>query len=224
MSSADKSPTGVRRNGATPAQQSLALELPLAANDPLANSAAAGRSWLCIHLPALSLEALGTAHDSAVRAVFEDQDGIRKVLLADAAACAAGIRPGLSVNAALALLPSLVLEQRDTQCEQRTLLRLAGWAEQFTSFVVVEPPSTLLLELAGSLQLFGGLRVLRTKIARGLREQGFTAARAIAPTPLAATWLARAGHRVCIRAPANLVGALSRLPPLGPEVKAELLR
>jgi protein ImuB len=83
-------------------------------------------------------------------AVFDEQDGIRKVLLANREAESAGIRPGFSVNAALALLPALELEQRDLQCEQRTLLSLACWAEQFTSFVAIEAPTVLLLELAAA--------------------------------------------------------------------------
>ena len=70
----------------------------------------------------------------------------------------------------------------------------------------------LLLEIAGSLRLFGGLKQLRQEISGGLREQGFAASLAIAPTPLAATWLARAGRRACIRSDANLGSALRKLP------------
>jgi hypothetical protein len=58
-------------------------------------------------LPALSLEALGDAGEPT--AVFEEEKGIRKILLANAGARSAGIRPGISINAALALLPTLHL-------------------------------------------------------------------------------------------------------------------
>ena len=220
MSPVDKSPTYVRRVGPTSSvtkqktnsqQQSLALELPDVANDAPVPASRAERLWLCIHLPALVLEALGIEQLDEACAVFDEQDGISKVLLANLPARAAGIGPGLSVNAALALLPTLTLEQRDEACEKRSLYRLAAWAERFTSAVVVEAPAVLLLELAGSLTLFGGLQALRQKIATGLEQQGFTAALAIAPTPLAATWLARAGRRVCIQDHANLTGALSSL-------------
>jgi protein ImuB len=70
----------------------------------------------------------------------------------------------------------------------------------------------LLLEIAGSLRLFDGLRSLRRQIAAGLEAQGFAALLAIAPTPLAATWLARGGRRACIREPANVMTALRTLP------------
>lgn len=222
MSSTDKSPTTVRRASPTPAiktQQSLPFELPLVASTSARtpSSTSTGltpvtRLWLGIYLPALALEALGRDNTATARAVFDDKGGVRQVLLANAAAISAGINPGLSVNSALALLPLLELEQRDVQCERRALLSLAGWAEQFTSFVTVEAPTILLLELAGSLRLFYGLQALRQKISAGLGEQGFSAALAIAPTPLAATWLARAGQRVCIQDMLKLTSVLSVLP------------
>ncbi len=213
MPPAEKSPATAR--GARPAscvkrQQSLALELPPAAVSTRAMPVT--RLWLCMHLSALPLESLHRDNTSAARAVFDEQDGMRKVLLANSEAQSAGIKPGFSVNAALALLPLLELEQRDLQCEQRSLLSLAGWAEQFTSFVAIEAPGVLLLELAGSVRLFTGLQELRQTISEGLGEQGFSAALAIAPTPLAATWLAKAGHRVCIQDTANLGSALGALP------------
>ena len=223
MPPAEKSPATVR--GASPAppiktQQSLSLELPVVKTIGLPGTPASTatratpvkRLWLCIHLPALPLEALHRDNENVARAVFDDQDGISKVLLASDAAESAGIRPGFSVNAALALLPALELEQRDLPCERRTLLSLAGWAEQFTSFVSIETPTVLLLELAGSVRLFAGLQKLRQAVSEGLGEQGFSASLAIAPTPLAATWLTKAGRRVCIQDAANLTSALSALP------------
>jgi protein ImuB len=166
--------------------------------------------WLAIYLPALPLEALMDAPEPA--AVFEEQQGVRKVLLANARARAAGIGPGLTVNAALALLPTARLEERNLLREARVLEELAEWSGKFTSFICVEPPSLLLLEIAGSLNLFGGIQALRQRIVQGLDSQGFAASVAIAPTPLAVTWLARAGQKVCIRDPRNLVGKLGPLP------------
>jgi protein ImuB len=60
--------------------------------------------------------------------------------------------------------------------------------------------------------LYGGLPCLRQQVAAGLEQQGFAAALAIAPTPLAATWLARAGRRACVREPANIARVLRDLP------------
>ncbi|MGI9309411.1 MAG: Y-family DNA polymerase [Gammaproteobacteria bacterium] len=193
------------------AQQQLSL--PQAENRPQAVPAIpARRLWLCVHLQALPLEALDDDELPAARAVFADERGVRQVLLANKAARATGIVPGLSVNAALALQPGLCLLERNPDKEQQLIRRLAAWAEQFTSFACIEPPSVLLLEIAGSLRLFGGLLELRQKITADLRQQGLTSSLAIAPTPLAATWLAKAGRRVCIQAMQNLTGAISPLP------------
>lgn len=186
---------------AEPTQQSL---IPIA--EP------ARRLWLCIYLPALPLQALSDSNQAQAGAVFEDQEGMRRILLADKKAGAAGIRPGLAVNAALALLPTLCLVERSLQRERQALETLAAWAEQFTSFVCIEAPNVLLLEIAGSLRLFGGLSSLKQQIAAGLDERGFGALLSIAPTPLSSTWLAKAGRKASILARADLAGALSKLP------------
>ena len=175
----------------------------------------AERLWFCVWLPKLPLEAACRSElvcdNSQPVAVVEEQHGVHRILMADAQAQAAGIRPGLAANAALALLPALQIEERSLLREQQTLEGLAAWLERFSSFVSIAGPAVLLLEIAGSLRLFGGLKALRKSIAEGLRGLGFEASLAIAPTPLAATWLARAGRRACIRDAANLASVLRRL-------------
>ena len=191
-------------------QQSLPLGVPARPLRRPLVPAKVQRLWFCIWLPQLALEANRTS--AAVTAIVEEQHGIHRVLLADAEARAAGVQPGQSANAALALLPALQIEARSALREQQALEGLAAWLERFSSFVCIADRDVLLLEIAGSLRLFGGLRELRQKIAGGLQGLGFNAALAIAPTPLAATWLARAGRRVCIRDEANLATAVRELP------------
>ena len=179
--------------------------------DPLfLTPTAVDRLWFCIWLPALPLEASRSSDDAM--AVVEEQQGIHRVLLPDSRARESGVMAGQSANAALALLPSLRLEERSVLREQQVLEALANWLERFSSFVCIADRDVLLLEIAGSLRLFGGIRPLRKRIAEGLRQHGFDASLAIAPTPLAATWLARAGTRACIRDERNLKGALRHLP------------
>jgi protein ImuB len=172
--------------------------------------AKAERLWFCVYLPKLPLEACGPGDNDL--AVIEERQGVHRVLLAGARARAAGVLPGQSPNAALALLPGLRLEERNEIREQQVLELLATWLEQFSSFVSIAGPDVLLLEIAGSLRLFGGLKSLRRQVAAGLEAQGFEASLAIAPTPLAATWLARGGQRACVREPANIIAALRGLP------------
>ena len=189
-------------------QQRLALDAPPQAL-PRAIQAAR-RLWFCVYLPRLPLEASDAS--TAARVVVEEQQGIHRVLLACRQAAAAGVMPGQSANAALALLPTLAIEERSELREQQAIEALATWLEQFTSLVAIAGPDVLLLEIAGSLRLYGGLQSLRQQIATGLEQQGFKAQLAIAPTPLAATWLARAGRRACIRDGANITMALRTLP------------
>jgi protein ImuB len=190
-------------------QRSLALD-EVKAEPRTITASVVKRLWFCIHLPQLSLEASG-AGDGA-RVVVEDQHGIHRVLLACPKATAAGILPGQSANAALALLPALDIEERSELAEQQALENLACWLEQFTSVVCFAGPDVLLVEIAGSLRLYGGLLSLRQQISAGLAQQGFTASLAIAPTPLAATWLAKGRRRACIREPVNIAAALRTLP------------
>ncbi|MFQ5981769.1 MAG: DNA polymerase Y family protein [Woeseiaceae bacterium] len=201
MSTPDKSPAILREAAPTPS---------VITKPALMRATPARRLWLCIYLPALPLEALNTAEEAM--AVFEDVEGMRRILLADKCARAEGVSPGLAVNAALALLPTLNLFERSLLKERQALKTLASWAEQFTSFVCLDPPDVLLLEIAGSLKLFGGLSSLEQRITAGLNEQGMSACLSIAPTPLSSTWLARAGRRASIVNEADLTGALSRLP------------
>jgi protein ImuB len=79
----------------------------------------------------------------------------------------------------------------DGKAEAAALSRLAGWAGRFTSIVSLAPPRELLLEVGGSLRLFGGPDRLVGEVEAGLQDLGYTFATALAPTPLAATLLAR---------------------------------
>ena len=82
-------------------------------------------------------------------------------------------------------------------------------AQDFTPRVSLEPPDALLLELRGSLGLFGGLQPLFAQLQSRFPE---AAAIALAPTPLAALVLARAGKSCCLVDATRLVSRLSPLP------------
>ena len=213
MSRASKSPVAVRDAIPTSSvkQQVLPFAEPVPPAKPISvTPTPVQRLWFCICLPNLPLEACRPSGDAL--AIVEEQHGIHRVLQADSKAAAAGIMPGQSANAALALLPSVRLEERSPPREQQVLETLASWLERFSSFVSIAGRNVLLLEIAGSLRLFGGLPSLRRQVSKGLDAQGFSVTMAIAPTPLAATWLARAGRRACIRMEENLAPALRKLP------------
>lgn len=77
--------------------------------------------------------------------------------------------------------------------EPVVLQKLCMHAQAFTSFVSIEPPNALLLEIKGSVKLFGSLQRLHADIDACWRQLALQAFSATAPSTLAALWLARAG-------------------------------
>ncbi|MGO9514338.1 MAG: Y-family DNA polymerase [Steroidobacteraceae bacterium] len=92
------------------------------------------------------------------------------------------------------------------------LQRLCLHAQQFTSLVSVEMPNALLLEIKGSVKLFGSLEELHAGLDTAWSRLKLCAHSATAPSPLAALWFARAGKPVLIEDPGLLAGALAELP------------
>ena len=213
-SSLGLSDTSTARQSRSIESRQQSLDLPVKSDFPARADASAksDQLWLCIHFPKLPLQSLRWERAGDARAVFEERKGVRCVLQANTAAAAAGVHPGMAVNAALSLLPALSLKERDRDGELRLMSRMASWAERFTSFVVLEPRGILLLEIAGSQRLFAGLGAIRHQVSKGLDERGLTASVAVAPTPLASTWLAKSNTAVCIEDVGHIAGQLSRLP------------
>ena len=118
----------------------------------------------------------------------------------------------MPASAALALVPNLRIVARDPAAETEALLGVAGWAAQFTPGVAIEFPSTLLLDVSGSLKLFGGIALLSERLRRGVAEMGYGGVLAAAPTPRAASWLAAAGDDKPVLDAAKLDAALAPLP------------
>lgn len=169
--------------------------------------------WLCLDLPQLALEIFTRGHEAAEPLlVSEGQGRARQVLLANTAATHAGIVPGMRVSAAYALAGRVRVMPRAQGSEDDALQGLAGWAVQFSSLVHRLAPQALLLEVGGSLTLFRGLDNLLRQIGQGLAELGYTAKPGVAPTPRAATWLARGAAGMVISGDAQLAGALAGLP------------
>jgi protein ImuB len=167
--------------------------------------------WICLHFPDLPLAVFARADACGSPAVAASASHRPDVLVVNAAARKRGIVPGLSIAAALALDPELVIHLRDERAEAAALERVALWAGQWTSTVALEPPGCALLEVFGALRYFGGLDRLVRRIRTGLGEIGFESVIAVAPTPGAASLLARGGRRIAIDS-AGIERALGLLP------------
>ena len=183
---------------------------------------AARELWLAVHLPHYVLESLGpraatidgTAPtcSAAPVVVVDVERGGKVVCDCDARAAAVGVVPGMALNSALALEPDLRVVSREPRREQALLDALAMLAREFTPRVSLEPPDGVLLEVRGSLRLFGGARALCAQLRERLQARGIEARLALTPTPLASLWFARAGEEVALRRPDTLPSRLASLP------------
>jgi len=167
--------------------------------------------WFCVELPALGLEVC------ARRMLDEDRPAVlvedNRVVARNAAALDCGVSIGSSLATAHSLCHRLEHFGRDIVAEQERLRFLADAAYRFSASISVQEPSAFLLEISGSLKLFGGLYGLKRSLISLLGELGHRAVIGIAHTPLSALALARAQEN----------SKLSRWPEAS-EVKTQSLK
>jgi protein ImuB len=169
--------------------------------------------WLAFRFPSLPLEIftrggkltgpLAAAASPAVHAA---------IVACNQQARHLGIHEGIAVAAARALSSGLRVFTRDSAEEHTALERVASWALQFSPAVSIAEPAEVLLEVEGSLSLFGGLSRLWAEVTQKISTMGYTAVVGAAPTPLAAQWFARADLPSRIRHDDALRLSLERLP------------
>ena len=97
------------------------------------------------------------------------------------------------------------------EVEDRELVSLACRVRKITPLVSLEPPRALVLEVGGSLKLWGGLDSIREALNEELGRRRLTAHLCTAPTALAALWLVRDGRKDVLSAK-RLSGCLGTLP------------
>lgn len=169
--------------------------------------------WMAVHFPRFSLEALGIPPASGEQVAVMEGQG-QKACVRDLSQGAArlGVQAGQALNAALALAPLLKTVERDASREQGALLKLAAIGQDFTPTVSLESPASLLLEVEGSAHLFGGTLGILARARENFGRAGFAAATALAPTPVAALWLARARLEIPVIGLNELRSVLGKLP------------
>ncbi len=171
--------------------------------------------WACLLFPALPLDvyARGQSPDDVAHPFGVSSGGhYPRVVAANAAARATGVREGQLISAALAFAPALRTRDRDEDAEAHALAQLATWALTFTPSAGLAPPNAIVAEIGGSLRLFSGLPQLVARLVEGVRARGYAARLGLAPTPGAALLLARAGHAQPVTSLAPLPKLLAPLP------------
>ncbi len=174
--------------------------------------------WIAAHVSQLPLAALRSPARAAPLVVIDPDDHNRRIVAADPQAQAAGVRPGMTLGAALAAAPHIDAQARNVTREQELMQHLAAVAAEFTPLVSLEAPDGLLLEIKPSIRLFGGLRELCRRLraaclAHPVLMQAQVQPRSTpAPTALAALAAARAGARCFITDSRQLPARLKPLP------------
>jgi protein ImuB len=149
--------------------------------------------WLCIHLPALPLEALTPPADQPA-GIVETSGARRRVIALNEAAHRRGLSAGTPVNSALGLIPEIRLLQRDIAAELQGLEAIACWAYNLGMPVTIAADTLdVRVEIQRSLRLFGGWAALRQHIAAQAADLPYTCRYGIAPTLAAAALQAHAG-------------------------------
>ncbi len=150
------------------------------------------------------------------------------MLACNAAAESMGARPGMGLAVARALAPEARVAVRDTAAEREALEAIALWLGQFTPSVSLEPPRGTVMEVEGSLRLFGGAGALLGRLRHGTTDLGFAASIAFGRTPRAALWRAAGGGGRLQDLPLEALvldaGALEFLRGIGARSLGDLMR
>ncbi|MBK8522766.1 MAG: DNA polymerase Y family protein [Betaproteobacteria bacterium] len=162
--------------------------------------------WLALTFPQLPLEIFPSRQTPS--AVISREH----VVACNTSAVAGGVVPGMRLGDAWAMLPTLAIDERNVALEAERLQSLACWAGNFTSEISLAPPLSLLLEVQGSVRLFGGMERLFAQVRESCAAQGHVCQAALAPTPRAALWLATAAPESRCPDSASMHVALAALP------------
>ncbi|WP_337182965.1 DNA polymerase Y family protein [Shinella sp.] len=169
--------------------------------------------------------ALGAAAPPAdTRLVLVGRDGARRIVTAlSRSAEEAGLRAGMPLTKAHALLPDVMAMPADPAADAAALRRLALWALQhYAPIIAPDPPDGLVIDTTGADHLHGGEERMLAGLVNRLAASGISARAAVADTWGAAFAVARflAGP-VHIVPPGAARAAVSPLPLSGLRIPAE---
>ncbi len=166
--------------------------------------------WLCICFPELALQTPAREQDMPC-AIIEQQKNRHVIYAACGIAQSRGITPGMPLNAAYALCRHLKVCMRDVAFERKKLEQLARQAARFTPHIALQESDALLMEVSGSLKLFGGMKKLRSHVRDMFTKHKQTFFLAVTPTPTSAWLLAHNGMEKNITDKAGLKSALGEI-------------
>lgn len=169
--------------------------------------------WLTLYLPHLALESAFSPEDKELPCMlYSRKHSNLSVTDLNLAASAYGIQIGMPLNAAQALCHQALSLEYQPDHEHLALKRLALWAQQYTPVVSLEGSHSLLLEIASSLKLFGGIGSLLENLKTELDKLGYSAGISVAPSPTGSLLLAQSGQIHIFDQQQALKNGLDKLP------------
>lgn len=170
--------------------------------------------WACVVLPQLALDAVlrRSPDPDAPLALVGGSAQLRTLHAVNPAAAQAGLKPGMRLTAALALLPDFVKVNHDAAAEARWQAFLAAWAYRHSSLVSAQWPGCIVLEVRASFRLLGPWPRMEQRLRSELATLGFKHRIAMAPTPRAARVLAGLQDGLSVSNPAAMQALLDKVP------------
>ena len=147
--------------------------------------------WFCLHLPDLGLE-IASRGISEPRPMVLVEDN--RVVLRNAEATARGVVPGTTLATARSICHDLKHFVRDAEVRTTQITFLAEATYHFSNSVSIHEANAIVLEVGGSLKLFGGIYVLKRRLISLFQRLGHTVGIGTAHTPAAALAFARARY------------------------------
>jgi protein ImuB len=131
-------------------------------------------------------------------ALTESGKSGRRLVGVNPKAEAAGLRCGMVLTDACAILPSLKTLPAAPAEEVKDLEKLAAWCRRYTPWTAPRPPDGLALDVTGASHLLGGEQALLDDLLARLGSFGLNAHAALAGTFGAGWALSRHGGARCI--------------------------
>ena len=170
--------------------------------------------WACVLLPQLALDAVlrRLPDPEAPLALVGGPAQLRTLHAVNASAARAGLRAGMRLTAAHALLREFAMVEHDSQAEARCQRFLAAWAYRHSSLVSAQWPGCIVLEVRASFRLFGPWPRIEACLREELAALGFSHRIALAPTPRAARVFAGLQDGLALPHPGAMAERLDRVP------------
>jgi protein ImuB len=135
-----------------------------------------------------------------------------------------GIKRGMSVADAKALVPDVVVEDNVEGTEQLLLKDLGEWCIRFSPIVAIDEPDGLLMDITGCCHLWQGEAPYLRELLTRLKKKGYQVRGAIADTIGAAWAVARYGKEKAIIANGEHYHAVLNLPPAALRLESNLVQ